>query len=790
MKKSRLLLFLPCLLLAIGFSYGQQSYYWSQKKKVPLQIDSTSLLVDFKPNANKKRVISQSFAENGITNTSELPSPNRVIVNLKTKVSRAKYLSLRKTQPEIQNATFNFKVGQTQPLSITGDIVLKPKKATDIAQVLALARGELILVSQTEYQTFVLQSTNIGRTLALANQIYESGLVEWCHPDFIAPIVKYQNDPLYAEQYYLNNTGQLGGIANIDINAPEAWAISGGINNVRVAVLDDGVEAHEDLQNRLLPGFDPRIAANPGAPRAAVAGHGQACGGMIAANRNNTLGVAGIAGCTQIVPVNIFPPPGEAGYTTNEVAAAINWAWNQGQAAVLSNSWGFPGNCTQTSIGFDAIIQAITNARTQGRGGRGSVVVFASGNDGGCVTFPGNVNGVVTVGAISNRGDLWSYSNRGAEMDLVAPSGNVNSLGDVRTTDRTGANGYEAGNYTSTFGGTSAACPQVAAVAAMILSVSPLLNEGDVANTLRSTATDMGTAGFDNNFGAGRLNAQAAINAALNIAGANVICASPAQAYTIAAQPAGTVINWTASPASLFTASTAAGNTFTTAGVGNGSGTISVTITGNCGNTTLTRRVTIGTPAPTGISGPSYDLCYSRTSTRRQGTYSVSNPLVGLTYEWQIVNSGGGVELTGGGTSFTVNALWLYEGTFRIQVRSSSCGTTSAWFSSNLFVRSCTTALTSVGVYPNPGDQVIRIAVSSDGPDGAVTAGEPAAAGADQAFPEYEIKVYDQYSQLKLTATTQRGNTELDTRALPNGVYFMHVRQGQEFIRKQIVIRH
>ena len=117
---------------------------------------------------------------------------------------------------------------------------------------------------------------------------------------------------------------------------------------------------------------------------------------------------------------------------------------------MLSNSWGYradPDNIDQVDI--DVISAAIGRARTQGRNGLGSVVVFASGNSNphpgcnGCfngVTFPANVNGVITVGAIDRNGSISSYSSRGPEMDLVAPSSG--SSNDVRTIDRMGSSGY------------------------------------------------------------------------------------------------------------------------------------------------------------------------------------------------------------------------------------------------------------------------------------------------------------------------------------------------------------
>jgi subtilisin family serine protease len=266
-------------------------------------------------------------------------------------------------------------------------------------------------------------------------------------------------------------------------------------------VLDDGVEVHEDLALRLLAGFDPRNPANPGSPVFNAESHGMACAGIIGAS-NNSLGIRGIASNALILPVRMLV--NGFGYSSFEIAESINWAWDIGQADILSNSWG-GGTPSQ------AITTALNNARTFGRNGRGCVVVFASGNNGSGVAFPGNQTGVITVGAINKNGNIWSYSSRGAEMDLVAPSGNVNQLGDIRTLDRMGVSGDDIGNYNSAFGGTSAACPQVAGVAALMLSTNPNLTEAQVRTILQNTATDMGPQGFDNTFGYGRLNAGAAM---------------------------------------------------------------------------------------------------------------------------------------------------------------------------------------------------------------------------------------------------------------------------------------
>ena len=94
-------------------------------------------------------------------------------------------------------------------------------------------------------------------------------------------------------------------------------------------------------------------------------------------------------------------------------------------------------------------------------------------------------------------------------MDFVAPSGGI--PGDIVTTDLMGSRGKSAGNYINDFNGTSAACPQVAGVAALILSVKPDLSWTEVAHVLQKTARDLGPKGFDNTFGYGLVNAGAAV---------------------------------------------------------------------------------------------------------------------------------------------------------------------------------------------------------------------------------------------------------------------------------------
>lgn len=226
-----------------------------------------------------------------------------------------------------------------------------------------------------------------------------------------------------------------------------------------------------------------------------------------------------------------------------------------------------------------------------GRNGKGSIIVCASGNDNprfSDVIFPGRVDGVVTVGAIDNNGSIWNYSQRGPSMDIVTPSGNVNLNGDVRTTDRMGGLGYNDGNYMNNFGGTSAACPQVSGVVALMLSVNPNLTETQVRAILQETATDMGPSGFDNTYGYGRLNAYAAVLKASggNISGPSLICSSNAT-FTLTGETEGLDIDWDCSSSTLTQVGGDTGSSYTVKAKGSeysGEGWVKATITTACGD--------------------------------------------------------------------------------------------------------------------------------------------------------------------------------------------------------------
>ena len=355
-------------------------------------------------------------------------------------------------------------------------------------------------------QTFLVDLYGIDDiAIKYANILYKSNKVVYAQPSFWRIIQPYSS--FYRDQWGLNNTGQLGGIPGIDINAPEAWGLATG-NGVKIAVVDEGIDlSHPDLFANLLTGYDATDGQYGGINGGCKGNdaHGTACAGIVAAI-NNDIGITGIAYNSNIIPIRIAYGNNYGGWITYDtwIADGLNKAQEEFKADVISNSWGGGSNS-------EIINSAIQNAVTNGRNGKGCIVVFASGNYNGSIIYPANSNpDILTVGAISLcgerksplscDGEMWG-SNYGKQLDIVAPGVLI------PTTDIQGSFGYNPNNhihvnlggnkvnsdytnrdYTIWFNGTSSACPHVAGVAALILSVNPNLTGQEVRDIIEKTA--------------------------------------------------------------------------------------------------------------------------------------------------------------------------------------------------------------------------------------------------------------------------------------------------------------
>ena len=338
----------------------------------------------------------------------------------------------------------------------------------------------------------------------------------------------FPNDEYFPMQWHLHNTGQSGGTPGADIRAPEAWEITTGDPNIVVAVLDCGVDAsHPDLINNLVAGYD--FYENDAFPDPALVQaanlHGTACAGLVAAQGNNSIGVTGVTWNCKVMPIRAGSVSADGTWHTTteaDTATAIRWSADHG-ADVLSNSWYFYSS--PRPIVRSAIVD-ITRAGGIGRNGRGCVVVCAAANANSSVYYPATHPEVIAVGATDHKDLRWGYSNYGPELDITAPGGPAPRPADgdvfaIWTTDIAGSpggNGVIGGLHNTDyipFGGTSAATPIVAGVAALILSVEPNLTNDEVRHFIERSAKDLGNPGRDGYYGWGRVDARGALDMVL-----------------------------------------------------------------------------------------------------------------------------------------------------------------------------------------------------------------------------------------------------------------------------------
>lgn len=304
--------------------------------------------------------------------------------------------------------------------------------------------------------------------------------VEFVELDRILPVEQaIPNDPLYTSP---------GSWALWKIKGAEAWAMNTGSSGIIIAILDTGVDgSHEDLVGKMVPG---RNVYNNNSDTSDVTGHGTAVAGVAAASSNNGMGIASVAWGALLMPVRISDSYGYASYSS--IANGLTWAADRG-ARVANVSYNVTGSSTVSSA-----------ARYfQSKGG---VVASAAGNNGAAAQASDDPY-ILTVGATDSSDLLFSWSNSGRNLDLVAP-------GNVSTTMRGG--GYGGG------GGTSFSSPLVAGAAALVLSANPGLSPSQVQNILKQSADDLGASGWDPTYGHGRLHLERAVSMAFGGGGVDV----------------------------------------------------------------------------------------------------------------------------------------------------------------------------------------------------------------------------------------------------------------------------
>jgi subtilisin family serine protease len=405
----------------------------------------------------------------------------------------------------------------------------------------------------------------------LVEQLSAEPGVLYAEPNYMvhivdAPTTTPPNDPSFAAEWGLQNTGQSGGLPHADIDAVSAWTISTGSHNVVVGVVDTGIDyTHPDLQPNVWSAPAAyTLTFAPGDILSCPAGshgydailntcdpmdqqnHGTHVSGTIGATGNNGQGTVGVNWTVQIAGFRFLDATG-TGTVANAIRAIdaaiqVKEAFpTQANIQVLSNSWG--------GAGYSQALLDEVNAT----GDAGMLFVAAAGNNGEDLstmpTYPAAYAAAnkIVVAATDDDDALAYFSNYGATIvDLGAPGVNILST-------------IIGGKY-ETMSGTSMATPHVSGAAALVLSACSL-STAALRQTIVSTADPVPSLAFKTITGS-RLNAYRAVHS----------CASQASAPGIAL---------TATPSQLTLSPGGTATTVVTvAGAGGFKGTVGLGVSG------------------------------------------------------------------------------------------------------------------------------------------------------------------------------------------------------------------
>lgn len=437
-----------------------------------------------------------------------------------------------------------------EPVVYTENLFVKFADDQDHDHCLEVLREAGLTVKQElSYATnafFVEAPEGTGQQVFdIANQLLARDDVEYCHPELVRRLGRRTIAP---QQWHLKMTTVNRQTINASANVEAAHALTQG-EGVTIAIVDTGIDIdHEEFASSGKIVAPRDTSSNDDNPRPDLRGenHGTACAGV--ACGDGKFGASGVAPRAKLMPIRMVSALGSQGE-----ANAFAWAADHG-ADVISCSWGpadgdwwdksDPVHTAKVPLP-DSTRLAIDYAVTNGRNGKGCVVLFAAGNGNEPVANDGYASyaKVLAIAACNDRSRRSVYSDFGQAVWCAFPSNDMAFPSEghpapltpgIWTTDRTGRTGYNpgstsgaspgdrAGNYTDNFGGTSSSCPGAAGVVALILARNSALRWDEVRDILRRSCDRIDPQGgqYDTNghsqfYGYGRLNAATAAQLAV-----------------------------------------------------------------------------------------------------------------------------------------------------------------------------------------------------------------------------------------------------------------------------------
>jgi thermitase len=323
-----------------------------------------------------------------------------------------------------------------------------------------------------------------GDPAAAAAALNRRADVEYAEVDRPMRLFATPNDPRFRELYGLDNTGQTGGVADADIDAPEGWDVAGmgafpQTGGVKVGIVDTGItQTHEDLAGKTVDCGQSVAGRITSGACLDDNGHGTHVAGTITATANNGRGVTGVAFNSPLSICKALSGPLGQG-TTADVASCITWETDRGAKVISMSLGGGPSTTLQNAVRYAASHDVL--------------IVAAAGNDGNAtLNYPAAYAEVVSVAATDARDVRASFSNANSDVEIAAPGVNILST-------------YNDGGY-RVLSGTSMATPHVSGAGAVIRTRHPAFTAAQARAKLDASVDDKGPAGRDPQYGFGRVN--------------------------------------------------------------------------------------------------------------------------------------------------------------------------------------------------------------------------------------------------------------------------------------------